>query len=94
MIRLGRDGEHIFVEVQDQGTGMSAERLAEVQTRGVGVGIPGIRERVRQFHGELTIESNALGTRLRAVLLAPAGYGKREPGVSVPAQPEAAGAAD
>lgn len=85
MIRLGRDGEYIFVEVQDQGKGMSAERLAEVQTRGVGVGIPGIRERIRQFHGELTIESNALGTRLRAVLLAPVGaeeHPRREPGVA------------
>jgi signal transduction histidine kinase len=46
---------------------MSQERLAEVQSQGVGVGIRGMRERVRQSHGELTIDSNALGTKITAV---------------------------
>jgi signal transduction histidine kinase len=46
---------------------MSQERFAEVQSQGTGVGIRGMRERVRQVHGELTIESNALGTRISAI---------------------------
>jgi len=35
--------------------------------RGWGVGIRGMRERVLQSHGELTIDSNALGTKITAI---------------------------
>ena len=66
LIRVVREADKIHVEVQDHGRGMSKERLAEVQSQGTGVGIRGMRERVRQVHGELTIESNALGTRIIA----------------------------
>jgi PAS domain S-box-containing protein len=66
-IRIAREPDKIYVEVQDHGKGMSQERLAEVQSQGVGVGIRGMRERVRQSHGELTIDSNALGTKITAV---------------------------
>ncbi len=67
VIRIAREPDKIYVEVQDHGKGMSQERLAEVQSQGVGVGIRGMRERVRQSHGELTIDSNALGTKITAV---------------------------
>jgi len=66
LIRVTREPDKICVEVQDHGKGMSQERFAEVQSRGIGVGIRGMRERVRQLHGELTIESNALGTKIFA----------------------------
>jgi PAS domain S-box-containing protein len=66
LIRVGREGDKIHVEVQDRGRGMSKERFAEVQSQGTGVGIRGMRERVRQVHGELTIESNPLGTKIVA----------------------------
>jgi len=66
-IRIAREPDEILVEVQDHGKGMSQERLAEVQSQGVGVGIRGMRERVRQSHGELTIDSNALGTKITAI---------------------------
>jgi two-component system NarL family sensor kinase len=66
LISVAREPDKIYVEVRDHGTGMSQERFAEVQSRGIGVGIRGMRERVRQLHGELTIESNALGTRIFA----------------------------
>lgn len=61
-IRVVRDEEEIRVEVADQGKGMTPERLAEIQTQGTGVGIPGMRERVRQFGGRMKIESNGAGT--------------------------------
>jgi PAS domain S-box-containing protein len=67
-ITVRRKGQNIYVEVQDQGKGMSRERLAEVQFRGMGVGLRGMRERVRQLHGEFTIESNTLGTKTSATL--------------------------
>jgi signal transduction histidine kinase len=47
---------------------MSPERLAEIQSQGTGVGIRGMRERVRHFHGELVVESDGLGTRVCASL--------------------------
>src|SRR6476660_5376772 len=55
-IEIARQRESIQVAVQDQGTGMSPERLTEIQSGGTGVGIRGMRERVRQFHGDLVIE--------------------------------------
>ncbi len=63
-IRVIREVDEVVVEIKDQGTGMSAERLAEVQTQGSGVGIRGIRERLRQFGGSLDIESGSSGTRV------------------------------
>jgi two-component system NarL family sensor kinase len=66
IIRIVRKADKIHLEVQDHGRGMSKERFAEVQSHSTGVGIRGMRERVRQIHGELTIESNALGTRISA----------------------------
>jgi PAS domain S-box-containing protein len=66
-IRIAREPDKIYVEVQDHGRGISQERLAEVQSRGVGVGIRGMRERVRQSHGELTVDSNPLGTKITAI---------------------------
>jgi signal transduction histidine kinase len=65
-IQIAREGENVHVAVQDQGAGMSPQRLAEIQSHGQGVGIRGMRERVRQFHGDLVIESNGSGTRIYA----------------------------
>ena len=67
IIRIGREAGRIYAEVQDHGKGMSQDRFAEVQSQGVGVGIRGMRERVRQSHGELTVDSNALGTKITAI---------------------------
>jgi PAS domain S-box-containing protein len=68
-IRVAREGDKIVVEVQDHGNGMSPEKLAEIQSQGSGVGISGMRERLRHFSGELLVESNGEGTRLLATLL-------------------------
>lgn len=65
-IEIAREGENVRVAVQDQGAGMSPQRLAEIQSNGTGVGIRGMRERVSQFHADLVIESNGSGTRIYA----------------------------
>ena len=62
LIRVAREGESVRTEVRDHGKGISPERLLEIQSHGSGVGIRGIRERIRQFHGEMKIESNGSGT--------------------------------
>jgi len=67
IIRLGRVGDKIRIDVQDHGKGMSPEQLIEIQAHR-GVGIRGIRERLRQFGGELTIDSDNSGAIISAVL--------------------------
>jgi PAS domain S-box-containing protein len=62
IIQVSRDEDSIRTEVRDHGNGMSPQRLMEIQSHGAGVGIMGIRERIRQFHGEMRIESNDSGT--------------------------------
>jgi PAS domain S-box-containing protein len=67
-IRIAREADRIIIEVQDKGIGMSAERLAEIRSQGSGVGISGMRERLRLFNGELLVESNGTGTKIFATL--------------------------
>ncbi len=62
LIRVARERESVRTEVRDHGKGISPERLLEIRSHGSGVGIRGIRERIRQFHGEMKIESSGSGT--------------------------------
>jgi two-component system, NarL family, sensor kinase len=70
-IRLSRDEEKVTVEVQDQGKGIPAKKLEEIQSEGSGVGIRGMRERLRQFNSDLKIESCDTGTRVWAMISIP-----------------------
>jgi len=63
-IRVSRKATELTLEVRDCGKGMSPERLAQIQSRGSGVGVPGMRERVRQLGGSMQIESGNSGTRV------------------------------
>jgi PAS domain S-box-containing protein len=65
-IRLIRDAETVAVEVQDRGRGMPATVTNSNST--IGVGIQGMRERVRQLGGRFEIKSGEQGTTLLAVL--------------------------
>lgn len=55
-IGIARNDADVVITVSDAGRGMSVERLLRVQTEG-GVGLRGIRERVRQLGGEVRLES-------------------------------------
>ncbi len=70
-IRVVQDEEALVLEVRDEGKGMPAERLAEIQSRGSGVGIRGMRERVLQLSGTMSIESDSAGTRIHVVIPTP-----------------------
>jgi PAS domain S-box-containing protein len=63
-IRIYREGDAVCVGIRDQGKGMSPEKLAQIQAQGSGVGIRGIRERVRRLNGEMKIESGSAGTTI------------------------------
>lgn len=69
-IRLLTDAESVILEVRDEGHGMPAASLRRCNGSGrmVGVGIAGMRERVRQFGGKLDILSDSRGTQVRATL--------------------------
>lgn len=67
-IRVQRQHGDVTVEIQDQGKGMSLQKLREIQVGGSGVGIQGMRERLRQYGGALQIESNESGTTVMATI--------------------------
>jgi signal transduction histidine kinase len=67
MIRvdLSNSGKAVTLKIEDNGHGMSTEELSQVEGAAtLGVGIAGMRERVRQLGGAFKIESNTDGTRV------------------------------
>jgi signal transduction histidine kinase len=83
-IRFVRDDGSLVLEVQDEGRGMPAERLAEIQSKGSGVGIRGMRERVLQLSGTMSIDSDSSGTRIHVVIPAPQPAARETIGRDVP----------
>ncbi|HKU24451.1 MAG TPA: PAS domain-containing protein [Candidatus Sulfotelmatobacter sp.] len=67
-IRLARSAETVYVEIQDRGKGIAPEALKTILEGGSGVGICGMRERLRQFGAELQIESSERGTRVSVTI--------------------------
>ena len=60
-IRLSRNCDSVLLEIQDYGKGISREKLAAIKAQRTGVGIAGMRERVRHFNGVMDIQSNGTG---------------------------------
>src|SRR5579864_5194994 len=68
-IRLHHSEHEVVVEVEDRGKGIPTEKLEQMAAVGIpGVGITGMRERVRQLGGKLEIDSSRTGTRILARL--------------------------
>jgi PAS domain S-box-containing protein len=67
-ISLSRKGESVSLEIRDEGKGIPEERLAKIQGHRTGVGITGMRERVRYLNGTIEIQSNASGTKISVTL--------------------------
>jgi signal transduction histidine kinase/PAS domain-containing protein len=67
-IRIVHEDGALVLEVRDEGRGMPAERLSEIQSRRSGVGIRGMRERTLQLSGTMSIESDGSGTRIHVVI--------------------------
>lgn len=66
-IRLTQNRTTVAVEIEDRGKGIDGEKLVEIHSHGSGVGIRGMRERVRLAKGEMKIESNGKGTKISVV---------------------------
>jgi signal transduction histidine kinase len=62
-IQLRRRDHQLLVEVEDEGKGIPPEKQEKMASAGApGVGIRGMRERIRQLGGTLEIHSNGAGT--------------------------------
>ena len=70
LIRLARDAERVVLIVKDDGCGIEGRGHKEWSENGLtlGVGIPGMRQRLLQLGGKLDIESDAGGTTVTAVV--------------------------
>jgi PAS domain S-box-containing protein len=68
-IRIARCNGQLSVEVEDKGKGIPPEKRRSMDSGGTpGVGIRGMRERLRQLGGSLEINSNGQGTMMVARL--------------------------
>ncbi|MGA8619550.1 MAG: sensor histidine kinase [Candidatus Sulfotelmatobacter sp.] len=67
-VRLWLDTDHLNLEVADNGSGISKERLTHLSRTGgsAGVGIAGMRARVRELGGYVEIASDNTGTIVMA----------------------------
>jgi two-component system NarL family sensor kinase len=68
-ISLQHEVNHITIKIADRGRGISQEKQVDLTTSGrAGVGLGGMRQRLRQLGGTLEIHSDESGTVVTAVL--------------------------
>ena len=69
-VELQKQSKQVVVRIRDYGRGIPADTEPTESTI-VGVGIAGMRERIRQFHGSLTVLRQEPGTLVEASLPLP-----------------------
>jgi len=69
-ISLKIEDGHVTLLIQDHGHGISAQRLRKMQEDGTqaGVGLAGMRERVRELGGQFDLQSNDSGTAISIII--------------------------
>jgi PAS domain S-box-containing protein len=68
-IDIALDGAEFVIRVRDFGQGIAAQNLRKIRDRSVGVGLRGMRERVRPYDGEVRIDSQeGYGTTITITL--------------------------
>lgn len=68
-ISLERKARDVVLEVSDEGKGIPAQLLSRLELgSSTGVGLRGMRERVKSLGGEIQIGRAAKGTRIKAVI--------------------------
>ncbi len=68
-IRLTRSASDVALEIADQGRGIAAEAGSNPDNVAtIGVGVSGMRARLQQLGGDLTIRGTAQGTTVRATV--------------------------
>jgi signal transduction histidine kinase len=81
-VALKPSSEKVILQIKDHGKGIPQELLAAFRKKGTtfGVGLTGMRERVRELGGELDIQSSPTGTLISVTL--PLRQPTREPVIS------------
>jgi PAS domain S-box-containing protein len=67
VVRLRPEGTRIVLEIEDDGKGFRVDP-DDSGSSSLGVGIPGMRARLRQFGGGLDVRSSPRGTSVRAII--------------------------
>jgi len=70
-IRLSRNADSVLLRIEDHGKGISPEKLAAIRAQRTGVGITGMRERVRHLKGVMDIQSNGTGATISVTFPVP-----------------------
>jgi PAS domain S-box-containing protein len=65
-VEIEKQSESVSVRIRDYGIGLRQELAGRHASSGLGVGVTGMRERVRQFGGELTMSRAEPGTLVEA----------------------------
>jgi signal transduction histidine kinase len=77
LVKIERSEREITLEVTDEGRGISSELQTRISSgASSGVGLRGMRERIRQFDGRLEVESDHGGTKIIAVAPIPDSAGE------------------
>jgi len=66
-VTLKRQNVQLVITVRDDGKGIS-ERVADLRSRSIGVGLGGIGQRVKEFGGVLRLENANPGTRVEVTI--------------------------
>jgi len=83
-VRVSREKTYVRVEMEDAGKGMSLPASRLGTSTPAGVGVLGMRERLRNLGGTLDIHSSNQGTHLTAVLPTPRSDSSDLPATSAP----------
>lgn len=69
-VRLTRDSNCVALAIQDHGKGIPPDALDRFKKTGtnLGVGLAGMRERIKELGGTFHLESNPKGTLLKAIV--------------------------
>jgi signal transduction histidine kinase len=69
-IKLEKDANRVILRVIDHGRGIltASQAVLSDSIETIGVGIPGMRQRLEQLGGKLEIESTNLGTTITAIV--------------------------
>src|SRR5690349_22845841 len=79
-IRVSQSPRQIILEVEDEGRGISAEELADINSgASLGVGLRGMRERIKDLGGEMEIVSSGQGTKVKAIIPPEVGRSRTAP---------------
>jgi len=68
-IKVEADAEEVTIEIRDHGKGMPQQVLEQIDDGSkLGVGLAGMRERIRELAGEFEVASDENGTTVRATV--------------------------